>query len=301
MGEFRDRMKQDLQIRGLSPRTQETYLACVRQFVRYVRRPPDEVAFEDIHRYQAYLVTERKVSSSYFNQAVAALRFFYSVTVPRDWDLASIPRQKIGHRLPEVMSPEEVEELLAAVANLKHRTMLTTAYSGGLRLSEVLHLRVSDIDSQRMVIRVEQGKGKKDRYVMLSVRLLPMLREYYKVSHPRTWLFPGERDQPMHPTALQKAFQLARLTAKIEKPVSVHTLRHSFATHLLEDGTDIRTVQELLGHKHVTTTQTYTHVSGDYLSKTKSPLDRIRLGKSPFDVKAGTSKTARTQKNRRKP
>ena len=204
MGEFRDRMKQDLQIRGLSPRTQDTYLACVRQFIGYVRRPPDEVAFEDIHRYQVYLATERKVSSSYFNQAVAALRFLFRVTVPRAWDLASIPHQKNEHRLPQVMSRDEVEDLLVAVGNLKHRAMLMTAYSGGLRLSEVLHLRVSDIDSARMVIRIEQSKGKKDRYVMLSERLLDTLREYWKVSRPRKLLFPGKNDQPMHPTAMQK-------------------------------------------------------------------------------------------------
>ncbi len=202
MGEFHDRMKQDLQIRGMSVRTQETYLACMRQFIRYLRRRPDEVTPEDIHRYQGYLSTERKVSASYFNQAVAALRFFYRQTVPRNWNL-DIPRQKQEHRLPQVMSRDEVEALLRAVANLKHRAMLMTAYAGGLRLSEVLHLRVGDIDSQRMVIRIEQGKGKKDRYVMLSERLLETLREYWKDGRPRTRVFPGEDgSRPMHPTAM---------------------------------------------------------------------------------------------------
>jgi site-specific recombinase XerD len=169
---------------------------------------------------------------------------------------------------------------LEAVPNLKHRAMLMVAYGGGLRLSEILHLKVTDIDSQRMVIRVEQGKGKVDRYVMLPERLLETLRVYWKEVRPRNWLFPGEDGtKPMHPTALQKAFHLARLTAKIDKPVSVHTLRHSFATHLLESGVDIRRIQKLLGHSTVSTTEVYTHVSGDYLTETKSPLDSPPVGK----------------------
>ncbi len=273
MGKFREQMESDLKVRAYSPRTVETYLACMTQFVRCIGRAPDELTPEDIHRYQLHL-TERGVSSSYFNQAVAAIKFFYRVTVPRNWGLEAIPRQKGEKRLPQVMSSQEVEALLEAVPSLKHRAMLMVAYGGGLRLSEILHLKVSDIDSQRMVIRVEQGKGKKDRYVMLPKRLLETLRMYWKEARPRNWLFPGEDGtKPLHPTALQKAFHLARLTAKIDKPVSVHTLRHSFATHLLEDGVDIRRIQKLLGHSTVSTTEVYTHVSSDYLKETKSPLD----------------------------
>jgi integrase/recombinase XerD len=293
MGEFHDRMKQDLQIRGLSPRTQEKYLACVRQFIRYVGRRPDEVTPEDIHRYQAYLTNERKVSASYFNQAVSAIRFFYRATVPRDWTLA-IPHQKPQHRLPQVMSRSEVESLLAVVTNRKHRAMLMVAYAGGLRLSEVLHLRVSDIDSQQMTIRIEQGKGRKDRYVMLSERLLETLREYWSAERPRQWLFPGaDGTRPMCPTGLQRIFKQARLAARIDKPASVHTLRHSFATHLLEDGVDIRRIQRLLGHRSVSTTETYTHVAGDYLKDTRSPLDGPRRSKKP----ASAAKRSRTRRS----
>ena len=294
MGRFHDRMLRDMQIRGLSPRTQETYLACVRQFVRYVRRAPDQITAEDIHRYQAYLTNDRQVSSSYFNQSVSAIKYFYRVTLPRPWGDEAIPRQKQERRLPQVMSAEEIDRLLNAVPNLKHRAMLMAAYAGGLRLSEVLNLKVSDIDSREMVIRIDQGKGKKDRYVMLSERLLETLRANWPISRPRNFLFPGEDGtKPLHPTALQKAFHTARRVAKIDKPVSVHTLRHSFATHLMADGVDLRRIQRLLGHSSLATTEIYTHVAGDYLKQTKSPLDRAR---SPLDKTPGGKRATRKQK-----
>lgn len=280
MGKFHDRMEQEMQIRGFSPRTQESYLYQMRKFIRYLRLSPDEVSLADINRYQASMANDPQIAVSTANQGVAAIRFFYLRVVPREWRIDSIPYQKREHRLPQVMTPDEVEALLAAVGNIKHRAMLMVAYGGGLRISEVLNLRVTDIDSKQMLIRVKQGKGNKDRYVMLAARLLETLREYWKKERPRSWLFPGEApDKPMHPTALQKAFKTARLVIRLDKPVSVHTLRHSFATHLLQNGVDLRRIQQLLGHAHVNTTEVYTHVSGAYLRETKSPLDRAWGGK----------------------
>ena len=291
MGKFRDHMEREMQIRGFSPRTQESYLWEMRKFVRKVARPADEVKLEDVNGYLVWMAKDSGVAASTANQAVAAIRFFYRYVVPRDWRIDAIPYQKKERRLPQVMTPDEVERLLGAVPSLKHRAMLMAAYGGGLRLSEILHLKVTDIDSKQGLIRIEQGKGNKDRYVMLPERLLETLRVYWKQERPRSWLFPGANpEKPLHPTALQKAFQLARLTIRLNKPVSVHSLRHSFATHLLQSGVDLRRIQMLLGHSHVTTTEVYTHVAGDYLRQTKSPLDVPPGGKKP------TSKRGRLKK-----
>ena len=276
MGTFRDRMEQDLQIRGFSPNTQAVYLARVRDFVRYCQRPPDQLALEDIHRYQLHLTQDRRVSWAAFNQTVAALRFFYRVTLQKDWDITRIPYQKTGRKLPVVLSQAEVRALLQAVGNVKHRAILMTVYAAGLRVGEVVKLRVGDIESQRMVLRVEQGKGRKDRYVMLSAKLLTALREYWKIARPPDWLFPGQHPtEPLCRESVQRIFYKARDAAGITKRVSVHVLRHSFATHLLESGTNLRVIQLLLGHRSLRSTEVYTHVAGNYLRETASPLDLL--------------------------
>lgn len=282
MGKYRERMSRDLEIRGYSPRTRECYLGCVRRLVGYHMRPPDELTLEDVNRYQLYLTREQKVSSSTFNQAVCALRFFFSVSMETDWEVRRIPYQKTGQRLPVILSYEEVDAILESVVNLKHRAILMTVYAGGLRLGEVLNLRVNEVDSGRMVLRIEQGKGRKDRYVMLAETLLETLREYWRRYKPRDWLFPGrDPGTPLKPRSVQKVFAKAKVAAGITKRVSVHSLRHAFATHLLEDGTNIRVIQRLLGHKSLRSTEIYTHVASTYVTETRSPLDRQRSGAVP--------------------
>ena len=246
----------------------------MKALVRFFRRPPDELTLDDIHTYQLHLTRDQKVCWASFNQSVCAIRFFYGVTLNKDWEIQRIPYQKTGRKLPVVLSCEEVTKLFQAVENLKHRTMLMTAYAAGLRVSEVTHLHVSDIDGQRMTLRVEQGKGRQDRYVMLSHRLLVVLREYWGTYRTKHWLFEGQiPQQPLSRSAVQKVFKKAKLKAGITKTVSVHSLRHSFATHLLENGINIRKIQLLLGHRSLRSTQIYTHVARDYLEDTPSPLD----------------------------
>jgi integrase/recombinase XerD len=285
MGEFRDRMERDLQIRGFSSSTQQAYLARMKAMVGFFMRPPDELTLEDINAYQLHLTRERKVGWATYNQSVGAMRFFFGVTLNRDWDMQRIPYQKTGRKLPVVLSCEEVSQLFQAVTNIKHRAILMTAYSGGLRVSEVTHLRVSDVDGQRMMLRVEQGKGRQDRYVMLSHKLLAVLREYWKIYRTRDWLFTGQNpERPLTRASVHKFFRKARIKAGITKKVSVHGLRHSFATHLLESGVNIRKIQLLLGHRSLRSTQIYTHVAGDYLKNTPSPLDILPdLNHNPSD------------------
>ncbi len=281
MGEFRQRMEEDMEIRGFSPNTQQCYLGRVKEFVRYYMRPPNELGLDEIHRYQLHLTRERKVSWAVFNQSVGALRFFYGVTLHKSWDIGRIPYQKTRRKLPVVLSQQEVAAILDALTNLKHRAILATVYAAGLRVSEVVALRVSDIDSQRMMLRIEQGKGRKDRYVMLSERLLTVLREYWKTTRPQDWLFPGQTP-PRHLTrsSVELVFHKAREAAGITKKVSVHTLRHSFATHLLESGVNLRKIQILLGHTSLRSTQVYTHVASDFLDETPCPLDLLPDPKS---------------------
>lgn len=258
MGVFRDLMDQELELRGYSLNTRHDYLNRVHAFVRFCRRPPDQLTLEDIHRYQLSLSHERKVSWSYFNQTVCALRFFYLTVLKKDWDVKHIPFQREGRRIPLVLSREEVRAVLQAVPNLKHRTIFTIQYAAGLRIGEAVHLKVTDIDSQRMVIRVEEGKGGKARYVMLSEHLLTLLREYWKVARPRSWLFPGQGpDRPLVTATLTVVFRKACLVAGISKKATPHTLRHSFATHLMEAGANLRTIQVLLGHSRLSSTAVY--------------------------------------------
>jgi len=276
MGELRERMKRDMEIRGFSPHTQLAYLRRVAALTRYLGRSPDEVSVEEIQRYQLYLTRERKVAWGTFNQTVSALRFFYGVTCKTDWSIEQIPYHKAGRRLPVVLNQREMQRLLEALENLKHRAIVMALYAGGLRVSEVVRLRPSDVDSQRMMLRVHRGKGGKDRYVMLSHRLLGVLREYWKMERPVHWLFPGQ--DPQHPltrAAVHKFFKKAVRKAGIVKPITVHGIRHSFATQLLESGVDIRKIQLLLGHRSLRSTQIYTHVARNDLNGTPSPLDLL--------------------------
>jgi site-specific recombinase XerD len=209
-------------------------------------------------------------------QVVSALRFFYSVTCNKDWDIEEIPYPKSRRRLPVVLNQAEMLRLFDAVENLKHRAILLTLYAAGLRVSEVVHLRISDIDSQRMMLFIQQGKGRKDRYVTLSHRLLGMLREYWKLERPRYWLFPGQDERrPLTRASVHKFFKQVVRKAGLTKPITVHGIRHSYATHLLESGVDIRKIQLLLGHRSLRSTQIYTHVARNDLDDTPSPLDLL--------------------------
>lgn len=270
-----ERMGADLRLRGYAAATQTIYVRHAREFLEYIKRSPEEVTAEDVRRYQVYVTDQKEVSTSTFNQIAAALRFLYRVSIERDWAGVRITYRKKRRRLPEVLSQREVRALFDCTTNLKHRALMMTMYGAGLRVSETVRLRVSDIDSDRMVIRIEKGKGGKDRYVMLSKNLLHALRAYWKVYRPRPWLFPGYETRPMTTKGVRSAFAKAKERARIDKPVTPHSLRHSFATHLLEDGVRISVVQRLLGHRSLRSTEIYAHVAEGYLARTRSPLDTL--------------------------
>ena len=276
MTPLRQRMIEDMRIRNYSPKTIKDYVNHVAAFARYFGKSPDRLGPGQIHGYQVHLIDEKKTSWSSFNNAVCALRLFYRVTLKKDWMIKHLPYGKRPKTLPVVLSKEEVLRLLAAMPKLNYRIMLMTAYSAGLRVSEVARLRVEDIDRAQMLIRVQQGKGQKDRYVMLSATLLEVLGGCAKVSQPTDWLFPGERaGHHISPHTLNRVCKAAAEAAGIHKRVSMHTLRHCFATHLLESGIDIRTIQKLLGHKKLETTSRYTHVTDAKIRSTPSPLDLL--------------------------
>jgi integrase/recombinase XerD len=275
MTPLRRRMIEDMRLKNLAPRTIDAYASRVATFARHFGRSPQDLGRDEVRIYLLHLV-QKKVSWSVYNQTLAALRFLYEVTLGRKDVLERIPFPKQPKRLPVVLSLDEVARFFAAIIGIKHRAILMTAYAAGLRLSEVTGLRVEDIDSKRMVIRVRQAKGRRDRYVMLSPRLLALLREYWRVARPTDWLFPG--NVPGHPITgktVDKICVEAAHAAGLGKHVTVHTLRHSFATHLLEAGTDIRTIQVLLGHRKLETTAIYTHVSPAAVEATRSPLDHL--------------------------
>lgn len=282
MGKFSEQMKMDMELKGYGSSTQEIYLTRVRGFVGYFGRSPDLLGETEIREYLHHLIKERELSQSTINQSYSALKFFYQTTLQREWDVVRIPRIKGERKLPVVFSRQEVGGLLAAVSNLKHRAILTTTYSGGLRVSEAAHLKVSDIDSHRMMIRVDQAKGNKDRYTLLARTALFTLREYWKVYRPSGWLFPGVLpDQPISVRAIQKVFENAVEKAGIQKPASVHTLRHSFATHLAEAGVALPCIQELLGHTSIRTTSIYLHVTKKDLARIVNPLDLLEDTEGP--------------------
>jgi integrase/recombinase XerD len=275
MTPLRQRMLEDMQMRNLSPRTHEAYLRAVAKFAQHFGKSPDQLGREDIRAYLLTLI-QRGASWSLYNVARCALHFFYRVTLKKDWPKEELVCAKAPKKLPVILSRAEVACFLGVIRNLKHRAMFTTLYATGLRASELLALQVSDIDSQRMVIRVNQGKGRKDRYVMLSPRLLELLRQYWRACRPKTWLFPGHApEQPMTRSALARACAAVARRARLGKKVTPHRLRHSFATHLLESGVDIRTIQALLGHRSLRTTALYTYVSMQKVVATGSPLDLL--------------------------
>ena len=274
---LRRRMTEDMTVRNLSPATQRSYISAVSKFSRFFGRSPDQLSLEDVRTFQVHLVA-KGISWPGLNQIVCALRFFYGVTLRRDEIPERITYARQPRKLPEVLSAGEVVRFLEAVPSLRTRVALTTAYAAGLRASEAVSLKVANIDSGRMVIRVQQGKGGKDRYVMLSAQLLGILRTYWRLARPKDWLFPG-RDpaNPIEVNVLHAACRSACTASGLTKRVTVHTLRHSFATHLLESGTDIRIIQVLLGHSNLSSTARYTHVSSGLIRQTDSPLDRLTI------------------------
>lgn len=276
MTPLRQRMLEDMAIRNLAENTRAAYVQQVVAFARYFHRPPEVLGPEEIRAYQVYLTETRMLTPSSVSVATGALRFLYKVTLKRPWSVDEIPMPKRPFRLPVILSREEVMHFLDSVGNFKHRAILMSAYAAGLRVSEATHLKVIDIDSQRMMLRVDQGKGRKDRYVMLSPRLLDTLREYWKAARPMHWLFPGDLpDQPITRDAVGQACQKAHRASGIAKPITPHSLRHAFATHLLESGTDVRTIQLLLGHRSLATTSRYLKVATTSVCATTSPFDLL--------------------------
>jgi integrase/recombinase XerD len=278
MTPLRQRMIEDMQMRNLAPNTQKAYLERVTQFARHFGQSPERLGPEQIRAYQLHLVRERGLSWSFLIQTVCALRFLYRVTLRRHEVVECLRYPRKTKKLPVVLSPEEVTRLLQAIRSLKLQAILMTAYAAGLRVAEVAALHIGDIDSQRMLIRVRQAKGHKDRYVMLSPRLLEVLRRYWKKYRPTEWLFPGRRaGRPLTTRQIYRGCRQAAQAAGLSKHATVHTLRHSFATHLLEAGVDLRTIQVLLGHSSIKTTVLYAHVTTQRVQAVVSPLDRLPL------------------------
>jgi integrase/recombinase XerD len=282
MTPLRQRMLEDMQVRNLAPATQRRYTHYAAEFAKYFHRSPELLDSEAIHPYLLYLLPERKFSPESVNQCVSALKFLYLTTLEMPWTDEYFPRAKRASKLPVVLSHEELLLFFDYIPGLKNRAALMTCYGAGLRISEAVALKVGDIDSQRMLLRVEQGKGGKDRYAMLSPRLLDVLRRYWRAVRPQHYLFPSwKQDRHMSTTALQLAGREAAVRSGLRKRVTVHTLRHSFATHLLENGTDVRVIQVLLGHSRIDTTARYTRVSPQLVAATVSPLDRLERNHLP--------------------
>lgn len=276
MTPLRQRMIEDMKLRNYADRTIEVYVQRVATFAKHFGKSPERLDAADVRAYLLFLIQEKHASWSYYGQAICALRLLYRVTLGKDWVVEGVASPRKRQKLPVVLSPDEVTQFFEGITSLKHRALLMTAYAAGLRISEVVGLRVADIDSRRMTIRIRQGKGRKDRDVMLSPRLLVVLREYWKVARPTDWLFPGDvPGRPLTDGAVHRICLRAANVAGLGKHITIHTLRHSFATHLLEGGTDLRTIQVLLGHRSLSTTAVYTHVSAAALAATQSPLDRL--------------------------
>ena len=278
---LRQRMLEDMRLRKLEPRTQEAYVRAVSKLAAYLHRSPDTATVEDLRNFQLHLV-DTGTSPMTLNVTLTGLRFFFDVTLERLELMARMHPVKLPHKLPVVLSPQEVSRLIAAASNVKHQAALSVAYGAGLRASEVIHLKVTDVDSERMTLRVEQGKGRKDRYAMLSPVLLQRLRSWWRIANrqgrmlPGGWLFPGlDPTDPLTPRQLNRAVHAAAEAAGIDKRISTHSLRHGFATHLRERKVDIRVIQVLLGHKRLETTAIYTHVATDLLREVIGPLESL--------------------------
>ncbi len=273
---LRKRMLEDLRVRNYSPSTQETYIDRVAKFAAHFHKSPDLLGPKEVRTYQIHLVDEKKCSWTTLNQTVCALRFLYLTTLDQDWAVRHIPYAKVEKKLPVVLSQGEVLQILEAVSNFKHLSILLAAYSGGLRISEVANLKIEDIDSERMVINVRQGKGRKDRIVALAPVLLAILRDYWLESRPKLMLFPGkDPKRSLSTSTIGQILHKAVRTAGIKKKVTMHTLRHSFATHHLEAGTDLRTLQMVMGHSSLKTTSLYLHVSTEKIRSAKTPIDLL--------------------------
>ncbi len=274
MSELRTRMIRDMALRGFSPRTHETYIAAVVKLAKYYHRAPDQLTNEEVQAYLAHLIQERKLSWSTCSQAAHAFRFLYHVTLGHPRTDFHVPAPKQPQKLPELLSREDIWRLLNACTQPRHRLLLATTYAAGLRVSEVVALKLSDLDADRMTVRVAQGKGAKDRYVPLATRLLHDWRAYWQTAPPRVWLFANRQGtRPIDITVAQKIYTMAKLRAGIQKQGGIHALRHAYATHLLEAGKDLQAVQHQLGHRHLSTTMRYFHLTQGRLLATGSPFD----------------------------
>ena len=276
MGALRTKMIEEMRLRNFSPRTEQSYVAAMVGLAKHYHRSPDQLTQDEIRSYLLHL-KERGLSPSSRNVAISGMKFFYHQILGWDEHKLFLPPRKGSWRLPEVLSPKEVERLLCANGRLRDRCLLMTAYATGVRVSELGRLKVSDIDSERMTVRVEQGKGKKDRYTILSERLLEELRTYWKVHRSKSWLFPNAKGGPLSIDYAQRIYNLAKLKAGIHKGKGIHTLRHCFATHLLEAGVDLVTIKTLLGHNSLQSTQLYLQIRQHKLVSTGSPLDLLRF------------------------
>jgi site-specific recombinase XerD len=276
MSTLRDQMLQVMQQKNYSPRTIKSYLSCLTQLSRHYGKSPELLSVQQINDFLHHSVTDKGLSNSLINQTIGALRVLFVNVLKREWQMLDFPRPRPEIHLPSVLSKEEIARLIQVTRNLKHRTIIMLAYSAGLRLNEVLSLKPADIDSQRMQIIIRQGKGHKDRTVILSMQILHQLRAYWKAYKPLVYLFEGERpSQPYSQRSVQYLLKRSVRLAGITKSVSFHTLRHSFATHLVEDGVDVIIIQRLLGHRSLRTTTVYLHLQNYDINKIKSPLDTL--------------------------
>jgi integrase/recombinase XerD len=276
MTPLKQRFVEDMQRHGLATTTQRSYLHYVTDYSRFYNTSPAKLDLEAIRQYELYLLNERKLSPESVNTFISSVQFLYTQTLEMPWGKECFPRVRVAEKLPVVLDPEEVAGFFDYIPSLKYRAALMLCYGAGLRIAEAAAVKVSDIDSKRMVIRVEQGKGKKDRYVMLSPRLLCVLRRYFRAARPRIWMFPSWREnRHLSPSSLSLACRDASKQCGLAKRITAHTLRHSFATHLLENGTDTRVIQVLLGHSRIDTTARYTKVSAHVIAGTPSPLDSL--------------------------
>lgn len=283
MSALRKQMEADMVLRGLAVRTRKSYLESVAGFARFHGRSPERITEPECQSYLLHLLQERKLAHSSCNVVASALQFLYRVTLKQPEARFKLPRPRVPQRLPQILSREEVAAILENAANLKHRAFLMTTYGAGLRLSEACHLQIGDIDSDRMTLRVEQGKGAKDRYTLLSPGLLKELRRYWLVHRPTLWLFarPRNAQMPMLPKSAHRIYHAAKARAGITKAGGIHALRHAFATHLLEAGTDVHTIQRLMGHGDLSTTARYFHLAQKHLSGANSPLDLLQRPEIP--------------------
>ena len=266
-----------MQLKGYSERTISTYILCISLLARYYNVSPDLITTEQIRAYIQHCLVDRRLSKAWLNQTISALKILHVEILKREWNRLDIPRPRREKTLPVILSREEVQKILNAHTNIKHRAFLTITYSAGLRMSEARHLKVSDIDSSRMLLRIEQGKGNKDRYTILSPKALELLRVYWKVYKPRYWLFENSTHNPVPESTAQKIFKNAVEKVGVKKRVSIHTLRHSFATHMLEQGVSLPIIQQLLGHKSLKTTSGYLHVQQYSIDAIRSPLDTLGI------------------------